>query len=53
MTFSVNLGRQPKDRRYVRENVTNVFGMNLCQLRKDAYPDQLCFRPFSFRSGST
>ena len=22
------------------ENVTNVFGLNLCQLRKDAYPDR-------------
>ena len=35
------------------EDVTNVFGLNLCQLRKDAYPDRFCFGPFSFRSGST
>ena len=30
------------------ENVTNVFGLNLCQLRKDAYPDQFCFGAFHF-----
>ena len=35
------------------ENVTNVFGLNLCQLRKDAYPDLFCFGPFSFHSSST
>ena len=30
------------------ENVTNVFGLNLCQLKKDAYPNRFCFGPFHF-----
>ena len=35
------------------ENVTNVFGLNLCQLRKDASPNRFYFGPFSFRSSHT
>ena len=33
-------------------SVTNVFGLNLCQLRKEAsgYHDSIGFSPFSFRS---
>ena len=35
------------------ENVTNVFGLNLCQFRKDAFRDRFYFRSFSFRSSYT
>ena len=30
------------------ENVKNVFGLNICQLRKDAYPYRFCLGPFSY-----
>ena len=32
------------------ENVTNMFGFNLCQLRKEAYTDSIGLGPFSIRS---
>ena len=32
------------------ENVTNVFVLNLCQLRKAAYTDSIGLIPFSIRS---
>ena len=35
------------------ENVKNVFGLNICQVRQDAYPYRICFGPFSYRSSST
>ncbi len=47
---SRQLGRSHGERFYVEEHVTNVFGRNLHRLRKDAYPDWFCFRPFSFCS---
>ena len=34
-------------------NVTNVFGLNLHRLRKDAYPDWSFLVPVSFRSSYT
>ena len=33
----------------VLENITNVFSLNLCHIRKEDYTDRIGFRPFSFR----
>ncbi len=38
---------------YAGENVSSVSGLNLHQLRKDAYTHWFCFRPFSFCSSYT
>jgi len=35
----------------VGENATNVFALNVCQLRKDAYPDLYCSDRYHFDLG--